>query len=168
MEQKNKNVREKIIKIDDSLAIDVKSNVFGQLIYVNRKNGETIVWERPGDIQTMSMADLRAMKANQASFFTNQWISVEDTEDENVKPADVYKALFVSQYYADAIDPTDFNLINSWTIAQIPKQIAKLTDNAKFNLITALNEYINEGKLDSVKKIKAFEEALGCELAQSN
>ena len=35
---------------------------------------------------------------------------------------------------------------------------------AKVNLAVALNTYIEKGILDSLKRIKAFEEALGCEL----
>lgn len=169
MENKTKNtVKEKVIKLDEQMMIEVKSNVFGELIYVNRRTGEETHWSQAGDVQTMSLADLRTMKATQVAFFSNQWIVIGSAEDEEVKPEDIYKALGVAKYYEDIIEPSNFNQINSWTLAQIPDKIAKLSNAAKLNLITALNDYIEEGKLDSVKKIKAFEQALGCELTQSN
>ena len=167
MENFKKINNSKNIKIEDSLLINVKSNTFGKLIYTNHKTGEKTVWSNAGDIQTLSFADLRAMKANQSSFFLNQRIIIEDTDDENVKAEDIYKALIVTKYYENLIDPTDFAKINSWTVSQIPNKVSKMTDSSKKNLVTALNEYIKEGKLDSVKKIKAFEEALQCELTQS-
>lgn len=168
MESTKKTVKDnKVMKLEETMLINVKSNTFGKLVYVNHRTGEKTVWSNAGDTQTMALSDLRAMKASQSAFFTNKRISIESTEEEDVKPTDIYKALAVSQYYANMVDPTDFNKINSWTVAQIPEKIAQLTESEKLNLVTALNEYIEEGKLDSVKKIKAFEEALNCELAQS-
>lgn len=169
MENKKTNtVKEKAVKLDEQMMIEVKSNVFGELIYVNRRTGEEYHWAQAGDIQSMTLAELRTMKATQSAFYSNQWILIESTEDEDIVPEDIYRALGVAKYYEDIIEPNNFNQINSWTISQIPTKVAKLSAAAKLNLITALNDYIEEGKLDSVKKIKAFEEALGCELTQSN
>lgn len=167
MESKKTVKDNKVIKLDETMLINVKSNTFGKLVYVNHRTGERTIWSNAGDIQTMALSELRAMKANQSSFFANQRIVIESTENEEVTPNDVYKALAVAQYYTNLVESTDFTKINSWTVAQIPEKVAKLTESGKLNLVTALNEYIEEGKLDSVKKIKAFEEALNCELAQS-
>jgi hypothetical protein len=39
-----------------------------------------------------------------------------------------------------------------------------MSAEAKVNLAVALNTYIEKGILDSLKRIKAFEEVLGCDL----
>lgn len=40
-----------------------------------------------------------------------------------------------------------------------------MSSNARMNLIVALNAAIRNGTLDSLRKIKLFEDLLGCELA---
>ena len=155
------------VKIDDSTLIRVKSNTFGELIYVNHRTQEKTVWSQCGDVQTMSMADLRAMKANQIAFFENQWIvilGVEDGSECKAKPADIYKVLAIGRYFTNLVEPADFNEICNWDESEIEDRVSLLSDGAKNNLIVALNEYVEKGILDSVKKIKAFEKALNCEL----
>lgn len=157
----------KPIKIDESTLIRVKNNVFGELIYINSKTGEETKWTQHGEVQTMTLSDLRAMKANQISFFENQWIIILGTEDNNlIKPADIYKMLGVTRYYTNLIDPSNFNYLCSLSPEEIRTKVSLLSDGSKQNLIVALNEYIINGELDSVKKIRAFEDALGCELAE--
>ena len=157
------------IRIEDHILIRVKSNVFGTLIYRNQKNGEETRWSMCGEIQTMTMGDLRAMKANQISFFSNQWIiilGVDDSSECTAKPADIYKALAITKYYENLVEPSNFIEVCNWSVDEIASKVSLLTDGAKINLVAALNEYINTGLLDSVKKVKAFEKALGCDLAE--
>ena len=155
------------VKIDDSTLIKVKSNTFGELIYINSRTQETTVWSMCGEVQTMTMGDLRAMKANQIAFFENQWIvilGVEDNSTCKAKPADIYKILGIGKYYKNLVEPSDFNEICGWDESEMEERVSFLSDGAKNNLIVALNEYVEKGILDSVKKIKAFEKALNCEL----
>ena len=116
----------------------------------------------------MFMRELRAMKSRNVGFFKNQWIiilGVADGEEREATPADIYKALIVGQYYNNFIDPSNFNEICGWDEKKIAERIPLLTSSAKENLVVALNGYIKSGQLDSIKKIRAFERALGCELA---
>lgn len=155
-------------RIEDHILIRVKSNVFGTLVYKNQKNGEETHWSMCGEVQTMSMGDLRAMKANQASFFTNQWIvilGVDDSTECNAKPADIYKILGITRYYENIVEPSNFESVCNWSVNEIEQRVSLLSDGAKMNLVIALNEYIKNGALDSVKRVKAFEKALGCSLA---
>jgi hypothetical protein len=39
-----------------------------------------------------------------------------------------------------------------------------MSAEARVNLVVALNTYIEKGILDSIKRIKAFEEVLDCDL----
>lgn len=153
--------------IPDSALINVKSNSFGKLIFFSKRSGEHIVWERCGEVQQVTLATLRAIKLECISFYKEQWIIPLGFADDNVgkfTPADIYKQLFVTQYYKDLIDPTDYEAICSMTPTEIKSRIPLMSDGAKENLAVALNTYIEKGVLDSIKAIKAFEEALGCEL----
>lgn len=154
-------------KIDDSTLIYVKSNTFGGLTYVDKRSGETINWEYCGDIQPVTMSLLRAIKASAAIFFTENKILVDYVDDNEHTPEDVYDALAVGRYYKDIIDPDNFEKVCGWSIVDIAKKVPLLTTTAKENLVVALNTFIEDGRLDSLKKIRAFSEALGCDLMKS-
>ena len=154
-------------KIDDSVLVKVKSTYFGHLYYCNKKNGESTEWEHAGDIQIMSMGDLRAMKATQVAFFKNRWIvilGVADGSDCDACCADIYKALVITKYYEDYIEPTDVNAICSWDEREIAERVPMMSPGAQENLIVILNECIRNGALDSMRSIRAYENALGCRL----
>ena len=158
------------VRIDDSVLVKVKSTYFGKLFYRNKKTGEATEWEKAGDIQIMSIGDLRAMKAEQVAFFKNGWIvilGVADGSNSNATCADIYKALVITKYYENYIEPTDFKTLCSLSEREIAERVGMLSAGAKENLLIALNEYIKCGVLDSVKKIKAFESALGHSLLKT-
>ena len=164
--QSVKTEEKKTVKMTDDMMVEVKSCVFGGLIYKDKRTGEEVFWENEGDIQVVSFELLRSMKSSQVAFFKNNWITVISVLDDNsITPADVYKALYVQQYYKDIIDPDDFTKVCGWSVSEIEKKVALLVPAAKTNLAIALNTFIENGTLDSVKKIKAFEKALGCELS---
>ena len=119
----------------------------------------------------MSMSDLKTIKAQDVGYFKNQWlviVGVAEDSDCKAKPADIYKALAIDIYYKNFIDPTTFDEACSWTDAEITEKVVTLSDGAKQNLVVALNGFIQDGTLDSRKKIKAFEKALDCELQVNN
>lgn len=150
----------------NDLMVEVKSCVFGGLIYVDKKTGEEVVWDNEGDTQIMSLKALRSMKASQVAFFKNNWIAIASViDDESISPADIYQALYVQQYYKDIINPDDYSKICNWSVKEIEEKVPLLTKGAKTNLAIALNTYIENGTLDSIKKIKAFEKMLDCELS---
>lgn len=157
----------KKIKLTEDDLVKVKSSCFGRLFYKNKKNSETFIWENPDDIQVMSIRELRSMRAEQPTFFKNQWIKIVGMVDESDCDAsveDIYKTLLITrQGYID-IDPTDYKSVCSWTEKEIKEYVSKMSQGAQNNLIVSLNTFIEKGYLDSVKKIKTFEEALNCEL----
>lgn len=119
-----------------------------------------------GEIQVMSMRDLREMKSEQVGFFQNQWIivlGVAPGEKCKATPEDIYKALIVSQYYTNFINPADFEDVCHWSDSEIERRVSMLSDGAKSNLAVAISGYIQNGQLDSIKKIKAFSKALDCD-----
>lgn len=167
-EPKQPAKRKERIKLDDSALIVVKSNTFGRLIYINKRTGDKTVWSHHGEEQTVTMADLRAMKGTQNNFFADNMIIVVGCEDDrygDVEPSDIYDALLVTKYYKSFIDPDKFGTLFKMSEAEIRQRVAQLSKNAKLNLVVALNGAISSGALDSLKKIRLFEELLGCELA---
>lgn len=157
----------KSVKLDDTVLINVKSNTYGTLFFRNPRTGDTTEWSHFGDVEQLTMGDLRAMKGTQRAFYENQWIYIMDVEDEgyeDVTADDIYKALMVSQYYKSILDPDNFDQIFSWPEAKVKERITMMSSGAKMNLMVAANTAIKSGKLDSLKRIKVLEELLGCEL----
>lgn len=157
--------------ISDSVLVKVKSGFYGKLYYKNLTTGESTSWERAGDVQIMSMRDLRAMRAQQTAFFKNQWvviIGVADGEDCSATPEEICRSLIVSQYYENFIDPCDFSSACSWSVNEIQERVQLMSAGAKENLAIAVNGYIARGELDSIRRIKAFEQALDCSLMDIN
>lgn len=157
--------------VQDNLLVRVKSNVFGKLIYVNKRNGEKTVWDGVGDVQIMTIGDLRMMRAEQNAFYRNQWILIlgpMDGSGEGITCADIYDALGIKQYYVNYIDPSDLSGIIGWDDTEIEERISILSRAQRDNLIVALNTYIENGRLDSIRKIRTFEKALGVELFRND
>ena len=156
------------IRLDDSVLIRVKSNTYGQLIYVNKRTGDRTEWAQFGEEQSLTMGDLRAMKGTQLPFFSDQMIVITGSDDDrypDLAPSDIYDALLVSRYYKNVVDPDNFGKIFFASEDEIRQRVAQMSGNARTNLIVALNTAINNGTLDSLRKIKLFESLLGCELA---
>ena len=162
-----KKVTPGAVRIDDSALINVKSNVIGELYFTDPVTRETIKWARCGEILQIPLATLRHMKNGAVKFFTNQLVIITGFADENAEkyePADIYKALYITQYYNDIIDPSDYESICGWTPDEIRQKVPMLSAGSKGKLVVALNTYVEKGILDSLKAIKTFEEVLGCDL----
>ena len=157
------------VKLDDSVLVRVQSNVHGQLVYDNPRSGSRTLWEHFGDIQSVPMGDLRAMKAAYRRFFEDNWVIVKGIDEpgyEDVTPDDVYKALAVSQFYKGIIDPDRFDEFFRLDRQEMRRRIELLTEGAKLNLVVAANSAIRDGVLDSIRTVKTLEELLGCELLE--
>ena len=155
------------VRIDDTALINVRSNVFGELIFVDPVTKEKISWYQCGETLQLPLSTLRHMKNGAVKFFTNQLVLITGFADENAdryEVADIYKALFISQYYKEILDPTNYDDICGWKPAEIKHKVSMLSSGAKAKLVVALNTYIEKGILDSLKAIKTFEEVLRCDL----
>lgn len=160
-------VKSKTIKLDDALRVVVQSNVHGGLIFINRRTGDKTEWDNFGDKQTLTMGDLRSMKGSQRAFFENNWIFVDSIDEEgyeDVTPEDVYKALLVTQYYKESLTPDNFGALFRMKPEEIKTRARRLSEDGRTNLIVAANDAIRNGTLDSLRSIRAIEEALNCEL----
>ncbi len=164
-----KNITKKKLRLDDNVLISVKSNRFGELIYINHKTGDETRWENFGDVQPLSVGDLRAMKAKQLTFFKENWITIEGIEDadddyDDVEIEEIYEALQISQYYDEYLCPKDINKVFNWTTDEMKNKIPRMTKSVRESILVRANELIKLNILDSMSKVKALEEVLGCEL----
>jgi hypothetical protein len=165
-----KQVEKKKLKLDDSVSILVSSNVFGLLTYVNHKTGDKYQWSKMGEVQSLYVSDIRAMKSNQQRFLEENWILIEGIADkdeayENVDLDDVYETLQISHYYNNRLCPKNIGDIFNWSATDIREKVPKMNSGVKESLVVRANELIKSGVLDSISKLKALEEVLGCELA---
>jgi hypothetical protein len=166
----NSTKDKKKLKLDDSVSILVSSNVFGLLTYVNHKTGDKYQWSRMGEIQSLYVSDIRAMKSNQQRFLEENWILIEGIADideayDDVELDDIYDALQISHYYNNRLCPKDIGEIFNWSASDIRAKVPKMNSSIKESLVVRGNELIKSGVLDSISKLKALEEVLGCELA---
>lgn len=153
-------------KITDNTLIKVKSAVFGKLIFVNKRNGNKIVWNSQGEVKYLTFGELVEIRNQSISFYKNQRILVlgmAEEEECDATVEDVYNALGVKEYYKNLVDPTDYRAICGWSVQEIPERVKMLSQKVKENLVVALNQFIKDGVLDSRKKIQSFKTALGCE-----
>lgn len=164
-----KSTPKRRLRLDDYVLLSVKSNVFGRLIYINHKTNDETQWEEYGEIQPLSVGDLRAMKAKQPDFFKENWITIVgiesiDDDYDDVDVEEIYEFLMISQYYKKSECPDDLNDIFGWSVDKIREKLPKMTSSVKTSIIIRANELIENGGLDSISKVKAIEEALNCTL----
>lgn len=156
-------------KLSDDTLVKVKSNCFGTLLWKS-KDGFKTIWDKHGDEHDLTIRELREMKASSSRFFTDNWVIItgfaHGQEVTNATPADIYKTLGVSKFYGVSVNPEGYADVHSWTEKDIKVNTANMTQGAKENLVIAVREHIALGAIDSIKIIKAFEDALGCEFAQ--
>lgn len=160
-----KKEKERKYKFDNDHNYIVRSNVYGELIYVNHKNGDTTKWSDYNDVQIMSGQDVSDMRSGQVIFFESNWLTIMgDEDDESATAEEIYKSLHIEKYYTQFMNTADFSGVLKWTDAEIRNKISTMSTNTKRALVVVLNELISNGRLDSIRKIRLFEECLECEL----
>ena len=168
--KKTQTAPKRKLKLDDNVSILVASNIFGELIYINHKTGDKYTWENMGDVQSLYVSDIRAMKSNQRKFLEENWIvlnGIADTSDEyeDVDITEVYEALQIANYYKNFLCPSNLNDVFNWSVEDIRNKVSKMPTSTKETIAIRANELIKEGIIDSIAKVKALEEVIGCELA---
>lgn len=168
MEQKivEKKIKTRLM-LNDADELLVRSNVFGKLIYINDRIGTETEWDESGEIQSLSVKDIKDMKAKQQAFFKNEWITIVEYPDidENHDIKDVYDALQLGKYYKENELYDSVDDIFDMNEEKIRKCVNDMSESVKLTLIVRANDKIEDGTLDSIKKVKLLEEILGCELA---
>ena len=97
-----KNQKREVKSLPNHTEVILKSNMYGQLIFKNDKNGNRVQWNGLDDSQNLTVEDIRYMKSNQPAFFERNWvklIGVDDDEYEDLSIEQLYKLLGLSKFY---------------------------------------------------------------------
>ncbi|WP_099467745.1 hypothetical protein [Konateibacter massiliensis] len=161
-------VEKKRLVLSDLDELVVKSNVFGELIYINDRTGDQFIWENYGEEQTLTAKDIRDMKARQQMFFKEDWVSIIDSHSVDMTIytlKDIYDALQVGRYYDENAIAFELDDIFTMNEKEMRETISIMSDTIKRTVVIRANDKIKDGSLDSISKVKLLEEVLNCELA---
>lgn len=157
----------KDITLSDSTIVRVRSNQYGVLGYRNSRTGDDYTWSEINEVQDLTVADIRDMRSNGQKFFSEPWIWIEEIDDPQCKDLtteEIYEVLHLSRYLEQAARPRYMSEIVDWSVDKIRERVPKMSESTKTNVIVALNTEIAAGNLDSMQKVRAWEEALKCTL----
>lgn len=132
----------------------VQNGFWGMLTYISKRNGTPLMFNQFGDSDYISFGELQTMRSTQPAFFSNNWILIDDDE--------VLEALGMSKYYENSFRRAeDFEEFFDKPLKQFKSILAKLPATQKKVLFAIAKEKIDNGEIDSLKKIDALEEAFG-------
>ena len=166
VKDKNETVKKAKIKIPLDTMVPCRSGAQGILVYVSKKiNGYQIEWDSYGAIEYVELGELLSMRNTNRSFYTNNWIFFEDTDEYTA--LDFYNFLEVAKFYENAILGDELEEIFSKTPDEIKNIVSKLSKGVKDTVAAKAKTLIDSGELDSGNRIKALEESLDVELNPS-
>lgn len=153
---KKPTIRAKRVEIDQNALIPCRSTTHGNLIYISRRTGERIFWNDFGDVQDITMGELRNLYSTYPAFI-NEVLFVIDDEDavEYLGLTKLYNSLF----YIDDLDSffdRDYD--------ELEEILPKLPKGLEESVATKARELIKEGTLDSRSKIRLIEDKLKIDL----
>lgn len=136
----------------DTMVKCVSSIPVGNLIYVSKRmQGRELEWHEFGDEQYIELAELQAMRNSYPSFFSRNWILIDDDA--------VLQFLNASKYYTCIKSIDDYDRIMHMSASEIAECVPTLSKDLKCSLAAyAYNKYVS-GELDSVSILKALESA---------
>ena len=147
------HVSDKVWEPDLSARIPVRSAVYGTLIYKDSLTNRVYEWGEYGQTQRLTLEMLENARNTQPAFFTNGWWEIDD---ENV-----LEWLDAKKFYTANVSISNFDSLLNKSAEEIVAVVNKLGVSQKVQLARRVQELINDGKLDSIKVIRALEKALG-------
>ena len=163
-----KNQKREVKSLPNHTEVILKSNMYGQLIFKNDKNGNRVQWNGLDDSQNLTVEDIRYMKSNQPAFFERNWvklIGVDDDEYEDLSIEQLYKLLGLSKFYKTKQFTDEFKKFIKLDSYGLGIKIDEMNRNEK----TLFKNYIISLKSTYIQKlpygvIKTLNEKLGLEL----
>jgi hypothetical protein len=140
---------------------EVQSCFYGTLVYVSSKTGYRITWGEFGTSQYMPVEELMAMRNSQPAFFTNQWVRIIGDN-----AADVMNFLQLDRFYSQTAKVDDFNDIFTYTPKKIEEVVSTFTDSMKESFARYTRSLVQNGEVDSIKKIDVIERVTGFEIKE--
>lgn len=146
------HVSDKVWEPDLSARIPVRSAVYGTLIYKDSLTNRVYEWGEYGQTQRLTLEMLENARNTQPAFFTNGWWEIDD---ENV-----LEWLDAKKFYTANVSISNFDSLLNKPAEEIVAVVNKLGVSQKVQLARRAQELIQEGKLDSMRAIRALEKAL--------
>lgn len=144
-------------KYDSSYEVEVQSNCSGLLVYKSASTGFEIIWKNLGDINYMTIGDLKEMVATQRAFFKENWIIINDDE-----AADIYHFLRVDDCYKKDLRIDRFiKNLSKRKLGDIKKQLDGASESLRMSIADAVMAEYKSGRLDSISLVKELEKLLG-------
>ena len=154
------------IDIPTNTIIPVRSGVHGILTYSSKKTfGYVVDWDDYGSVEFLEYGELLSMRNTQRSFFENNWVFIEDTDEYSAE--DIYKSLVVEKYYSSVVTGEDLEELFLMSPEDIKKTVSTLSSGVKQNIASVAKSKIESGEFDSINRIKALEESIGLEFSPS-
>lgn len=145
-------------QLDPNMVVSVKNGFPGPLVYISSRTGERFRWEELGDEQDMELQELKNARNSSKAFFANNWFMLDDPE--------VIEYLGVAEYYKRAFNLGDETVLQAMSPSAIKAAVAAMPNGRQLALKYRVKQMIEDGTLDSIKSITAFEDALGVELIE--
>lgn len=146
--------------VDLHTYIPVKNGFQGKLIYKSKKTGERFEWDSFGDECDMELLELRDAKSSSKNFFKNNWFMF--SEDD----AWVIKYLGVESYYKNALPVDGFDAVFEKSADEMETILTGLSAAQKRSVAYRARQMIEDGTIDSMKKVSVLEKYLGVELVE--
>ena len=151
----NKQDKKRKVNKDDEVVCKNITN--GTLVYVSKKTGAVWEMEGYGATEIFDVAELVTMKASYSRILTEPWMVIEDD--------DVIDYLGLRNIYDKISVPlTEIDSFFDKPVTKMEKALAVAPNGIKTLIASRAITLINEGKLDSVSKIKLIEKTLNIEL----
>lgn len=157
------------VLLNDQVRVQVRSNRYGGLIFINSRTNEKTEWNHINDIQDLTVADIRDMRSTARSFFSEPWVCIGDIVTpgyEDVTHDELLAALGLTRYYSDTVTPEYLSDVIEWTLEQINENVPSMKDGVKENLAVAVGDAVRNGELNALDRIRAWEQVLNCSLLE--
>jgi len=134
-----------------------KSVIQGGLYFEGPKTGMLYSFSDYGDVTDIEYRDLVAAVRTKSEYVYNPYFVIEDNDFIAEFPA-------LTKFYEDQVSLRDLKHILDLPVREMVEAINHLPPTAISSLKTIASTQVANGRLDSVKKIKALDELFGTDL----
>lgn len=144
-------------KFDPEDGILCRSVTVGGLCLTGIKSGMFYRWTEYGDETEVEYRDLAGMVRTKSPYIYNPQFVIDDEDFIAEFPQ-------LQKFYEDSYTITDLESILSLPVQDMIANIEQLPGGAKETIKNIASSQIADGRLDSVRKIKALDDIFGTEL----
>lgn len=142
----------KIKKYDPSERFIVRNGFPGRLFFGSKKTGMSHVWEKLGDIDELTYDELIEIRNQHSGFYANNYLQFEDS--------DIVRDLLIDRYYVKSLNVDEIESLFDLPEKEIESKINAMPKAQKQTVAYLAIQKIEDGSLDSRKKIKLLETLL--------